>query len=334
MQREDRETLVQAVTLEQFFAGKKFRIPFYQRDYAWTPQNVDELFEDIGEALETGDRHYLGTFILSKSATDDRYNVVDGQQRLTTLTMMLHALIGQLSDHELRIGYTFAMLGSVSTGSKLALQGPNGRFFRELMEGARPQPDSPSQQRLLKSYGWINTRIRSLNDGDRDDPVVTWLRCIMNLEVLEFVEASEGKAIRMFQTVNDRGVPLSNMERAKSLLIYCSNRYLDGELDEIVNHHFGECFRSFGQIRAMASEVGYRVQTLNRANFSEDDILRYHYLAFDPLPFDAESGFDFSASAGFVLNSFLKVTLKRLRSRPPQLKAFIERYAEDLSRDS
>ena len=326
-----REVIVQAVTLEQFLAGKRFRIPSYQRDYAWTSTNVDELFEDINEALETGDAHYMGTFILSKSTTDDRYNVVDGQQRLTTLTMIIHALIAQLSDQDLQIGYSFATLGSPSTGRKLSLQGPNGRFFDDLLEGVGPEPDSPSQKRLLDSYKWINSRILQLNNEDNRAAVVTWLRCIMNLEVLEFIELSEGKAIRMFQTVNDRGVPLSNMERAKSLLIYYSNRYLSGDLDDFVNNNFGECFRDFGESRSLASEPGYRVQTLNRANFSEDDILRYHYLAFDSSTFDPVPSFNYGASTEFVLNSFLKATLKRLRHHQEQLKKFVESYTADLA---
>ena len=51
-------------TIEQFFTGKTLVIPAYQRDYAWTTSNIDDLFEDIEEAMELGGGHYLGTFIL------------------------------------------------------------------------------------------------------------------------------------------------------------------------------------------------------------------------------------------------------------------------------
>ena len=53
-----------------------------------------------------------------------------------------------------------------------------------------------------------------------------FLNQIRKLTVMEFTEDSEGDAIRIFQTVNDRGKPLSNLEKAKSLLIYFSNKYL------------------------------------------------------------------------------------------------------------
>ena len=73
-------------SIEQFFAGKTFVIPGFQRDYAWSASNVDDLFEDVEEALDAGGGHYLGTFILSQTSTSAPVHVVDGQQRLTTLT--------------------------------------------------------------------------------------------------------------------------------------------------------------------------------------------------------------------------------------------------------
>ena len=88
-------------TIETFFAGKNLVVPSYQRDYAWKERNIDELFADVEEALEVGG-HYLGTFILSQQSTSAPVFVVDGQQRLTTLTMLLDALIGSLENAEIR----------------------------------------------------------------------------------------------------------------------------------------------------------------------------------------------------------------------------------------
>src|SRR5947209_106248 len=87
-------------TLEQFLSGKSFGIPAYQRDYAWEYENISDLFEDIAESIETQSTHYFGTFILSGAKLDGRYNVVDGQQRLTTITMLANALISKLPGEE------------------------------------------------------------------------------------------------------------------------------------------------------------------------------------------------------------------------------------------
>ena len=80
-------------TLEKFFTAKSFEIPTYQRDYAWTQGNIDDLLDDIKESIETGTNHYIGTFILSRVGTEGVYHVVDGQQRLTTLTLILNAVV-------------------------------------------------------------------------------------------------------------------------------------------------------------------------------------------------------------------------------------------------
>lgn len=80
-------------TIEQFFTGKTLVIPAYQRDYAWTTSSIDDLFEDIEEAMEVLGGHYLGTFILSQTEKMASVRVVDGQQRPTKLAMLLDASV-------------------------------------------------------------------------------------------------------------------------------------------------------------------------------------------------------------------------------------------------
>lgn len=101
-------------SLEQFFTGKTLFIPAYQRDYAWTRPNVDDLFEDIEEAMELGGGHYLGTFILCQPDKKGPVNVVDGQQRLTTLTLLLNALINSVKDESIRSLYQHLRISSSS----------------------------------------------------------------------------------------------------------------------------------------------------------------------------------------------------------------------------
>jgi len=317
-------------TLEKFFTGKKFIIPPYQRDYAWETQQIDELFEDISEALQTETNHYIGTFILSKSEKETFYKIVDGQQRLTTLTMLLDALIDQLDDR-LRILYSYVFLSNEDLSKKLTLLGENGHFFAQLLDKKTPQPKSKAQERLRDGYIRIRQRVDKLFSDGGKDGILNWVGGIKSLEALEFIEPNEGKAIRMFQSVNDRGVLLSHMDKAKSAIIYYSNRFLGGEFDEFVNTRFGDCFKSYSEIKNLASEAGFTINNIDRKTFTEDDVLRYHYLAFDPLPYDPEAGFDFKATSDFVLNEFLKTSLKRLRDNRENLKTFINSYVNDLA---
>lgn len=319
-------------TIEQFFTGKTLEIPAYQRDYAWSTSNIDDLFEDIEEAMELDGGHYLGTFILSQIGRTAPVKVVDGQQRLTTLTMLLDALVDAVEDPAIKEHYRGTYIKHPVHGPKFTVLGVNKAFFTALLNDENPQPESDGQQRLLAAYQWIRHRVAAIKTQQGQEAIKNWLLAISHLEVLEFTEGNEGKAIRMFQSVNDRGVPLAKMDIAKSLLIYYSNRFLDGELDSMVSDRFGEAFRSFSRLKKLAAEPGYQIRLINRDPFREDDVLRYHYFAFDGEKHDVDSGADYSATSETVLESFLKPALKGMRNDRERLAAFIEDYVCDLER--
>ncbi len=319
-------------TIEQFFTGKTLEIPAYQRDYAWSTSNIDDLFEDIEEAMELDGGHYLGTFILSQIGRTAPVKVVDGQQRLTTLTMLLDALVDAVEDPAIKELYRGTYIKHPVHGPKFTVLGVNKAFFTALLNDENPQPESDGQQRLLAAYQWIRHRVAAIKTQQGQAAIREWLLAISRLEVLEFTEGNEGKAIRMFQSVNDRGVPLAKMDIAKSLLIYYSNRFLEGELDALVSERFGEAFRCFSRLKKLAAEPGYQIRLINRDPFREDDVLRYHYFAFDGEKHDVESGADYSATSETVLESFLKPALKGMRNDRERLAAFIEDYVCDLER--
>jgi hypothetical protein len=318
-------------TIENFFAGKTLVIPGYQRDYAWKERNIDDLFSDVEEALEVGGGHYLGTFILSQRDKTAPVYVVDGQQRLTTLTMVLDALIDAVDDDGIKQHYHNTFITNPLTGAKFRVLGDNEEFFRHLLNEQSPAPNSDGQERLLNAYQWIRQRVFVLKTNGGQDAIKQWLLCISQMDVLEFIEPNEGKAIRMFQSVNDRGVPLAKMDIVKSLLVYYSNRYLGGKLDEVIAQQFGSAFRSFSRIKRLAREDGYQVRLINRDSFREDDVLRYHYFAFNGGEFDVAAGADYNATSETVLDVFLKPALVSFRNRPNELEAFITRYVADLA---
>lgn len=318
-------------TIEQFFTGKSLEIPPYQRDYAWNTANVDDLFDDILEAMEMGGGHYLGTFILSAGKAKDRFKVVDGQQRLTTLTMLLDAIVDALPDGELKTYYRSTFLRHPVLGPKLSMLGNNQAFFNALLEDTNPHPISEGQKRMKAAYDWIQKRVQEIKTSEGAAAIKNWLLDIGALEVLEFIEPDEGKAIRMFQSVNDRGVPLSKMDIAKSLLIYYSNRFLNGELDHFISDRFGNSFRDYSVIKSLAAEDGYKIRLIDRNTFKEDDVFRYHYFAYNADDLGISAPFDYNATSETVLEVFLKPTLKQLRSDTGKLKALIQDYVDDLA---
>lgn len=314
-----------------FFSDKSFEVPLFQRDYAWDTNNIDDLLDDIKEAISLGDSHYLGAFILSAGENgSDRVSVVDGQQRLTTLTILLNAMVRTLSDGDVKSFYRSKLLVDPVHGVKFLLHEHSRKFFEELLAGANPPPTSEGEKRLKAAHEWIHECVQVFKQSGNPS-IETWLQNIEKMEVLEFLEPDPGKAIRMFQSVNDRGVRLSNMDIAKSLLIYYSNRFLKRELDLFIANKFGEAFRDYSSIKELAAEDGYKIRLIDRKTFTEDEIFRYHYFAYRTDRHDKSVVFDYNATADTVLEVFLKRTLKKLRNDPAKLKALIEDYVTDLS---
>jgi uncharacterized protein with ParB-like and HNH nuclease domain len=271
----------QQLTIEKFFIGKILTIPEYQRSYAWEKQNVRDLIEDINESLETNSSHYIGTVVLAKTKVQDSYNIVDGQQRLTTILMIMNVLISRLKDKEDTDYYKrlYIFDRNYEKYKLTPLSRDTNYFFSLLEESVMNEPKSRSQRYLTEVYEEIKNTV--------DDIIVNkkqFLRAIENLQILEFIEDDEGDAIRIFQTVNDRGKDLTRMDKIKSLLFYFSNKYLDKKYDHIINETFGEIFELYDNIKLIGEKQGINI--IASKQFNEDDILRYHHITFSSESYD------------------------------------------------
>lgn len=317
---------MEKTTLERFFAGKLLQIPPYQRDYAWGLSNVDDLWNDIQETFDLSTSHYLGTFILAKKSGDDVFDTVDGQQRLVTLTMLVAALIHKLDPSEDRQRIVMEERYLEDRGRKrLTLLGDNQAFFQDLLASKTPNPSTGGQKRMRAAFQHIRELVNELASRD-PSAVGRWIDGIGRLHVLEFLEDNEGNAIRIFETVNDRGRPLAIIDKIKSYLIYASSRYLDGQFDTAIQERFGRVFRSFDVVKEIGRRIG--VELIQRERFTEDSVLLYHFQAF---PSDFH---DYRFAAEDVLDLFLKPAIKNLVSnrRLDELRKFVDDYSEDCAR--
>ncbi|MCI5178907.1 MAG: DUF262 domain-containing protein [Candidatus Electrothrix sp. AW3_4] len=266
-------------SLNQFFTRKILHIPKYQRSYAWGKQNVRELYEDIQEAYETNSTHYIGTIVLARTDSKDVYHIVDGQQRITTIIMFINAIIETLEDAQDKDYYTRFYIKSKKQYKLKPLE-RDIEFFNRILEGDKTEePHSKSQRYLLDAYIEIENIINQLIEKP-----IEFLRVIEDLYVLEFIEDNESDAIRIFQTVNDRGKELSRMDKMKSLLFYFSNKYLSQKYDEKINNTFGEIFELYDDIKLIGENQSINI--ISSKQFNEDDLLRQHHICFSEESYD------------------------------------------------
>lgn len=304
--------------ITDLFNDRHFEIPRYQRGYAWEKQHIRELFDDIKEAVDSNSSHYIGTVVLSKCATDSKkFFVVDGQQRLTTIILLIAQLLQNIKDSETRI---YQKMHYIKKGSQYSLK-PLERdvhLFQQLLDGnMSATPQNKSQRYMLEAVEEMKYQITNIQNPEQ------FLDAIGNLEIMEFIENSEGDAIRIFQTVNDRGKSLSNMEKIKSLLIYFSNKYLDKKYDDSINAVFSDIFELYDSIKYNGGDrIG--INLIKRQNFTEDNILSYHYVTYFTD--------NYEPSAEYVLKT-IKQRLTEIRKESDFKDAmanFINQYIESL----
>ena len=306
-----------SIKIKDFFNGRFFEIPKYQRGYAWELQNIRELFEDIIESIESNSNHYIGTIVLSKSDDDDeKFYVVDGQQRITTLTLIISSLIKNLSEKDQAYYERFYI--KEDDRFRLSPLNRDNKFLTDLFDNNVGKPQNKSQRYLEEAFQEIKYKVNKI------DNKLKFLKSVEKLEVMEFVENSEGDAIRIFQTVNDRGKPLSNMEKAKSLLIYFSNRYLNKKLDNQINDCFSDIFEIYDDIKHLGEELN--INLIKNKEFNEDNLMRYHFVSYSDENYDP--------TASYVLQ-FLKNKLTGYRNSNKsdnylEIENFINSYSKSL----
>ncbi|GHP61617.1 hypothetical protein JP0046_02690 [Helicobacter pylori] len=159
-------------------------------------------------------------------------------------------------------------------------------------------------------------KISKLNEEEVNER----LEVLLEMVLMQFEEPDPGRAIRTFQSVNDRGVPLLLLDKLKSLLIYYSNTFCDGKrgLDQFINDHFGEIFKIFAKIKKSnhISSVG---------GSDEGNIFRYHAGSqkFDGIEFLEH----YKASTD---NTYEKLKDELKEVSKSKLKNFIRSYVSDL----
>ncbi len=150
--------------IREIFEGSyQFEIPDYQRPYAWTTEQATELFDDLYSAMQdahvsgASSQYFLGSIVLIKNDRDPKSSVVDGQQRLSTLTMLFAVLRTVLPDAADDITDFLYKKGKVSLGEKneyrLTAREEDADFFRTTAGDVKSRAYAKEWSRIENSLG-------------------------------------------------------------------------------------------------------------------------------------------------------------------------------------
>ena len=207
-------------------------VPPNQREYAWTEKEVEALFQDLAkEITNKGQSYFLGTLVTIPRNLG-HLEVVDGQQRLATATILLSAIRNHLQETEQK------MAGSIETDflyaynrdthdhdPKLRLNvDDNDYFMRRLVHPDQPLESSrPSHGLLAEAFSKAERQVEKIVAGldpkDHADALNRWVRFLeYQATVILLRVPNSSNAYRMFETLNDRGIKVSQSDLVKNYL--------------------------------------------------------------------------------------------------------------------
>jgi uncharacterized protein with ParB-like and HNH nuclease domain len=315
----------QRENIGSIFNGNLFVIPSYQRKYSWTNKERMELWNDVKEAKANSINHFFGTLIFKQTENenlDEVYEIIDGQQRTTTLFLLLNELIDRIEDGTKRLNYKSKFIID-NNSVKLSPLGADREFLENLL--LNPESivfndlDKRSQKNLYNAKEQFQDLTSAFSEKEALE-VIDFIR--KNVEVLVLVVEKQSEAIRMFEIINDRGLELNYLDKVKSIAMLYSTMYLKDNLNNTINDNFEIIFDSNDNIFLKRDKLKIL------ARFDENETLFSHHYTksrqFFPDTWNYRNG------VKTIFESF-KNRCEKLKNNSIELEKFLKSYIEDFS---
>jgi uncharacterized protein with ParB-like and HNH nuclease domain len=200
--------------------GLRYEIPKFQRDYTWDTENWDDLWQDIKALLNNEDNeHYLGYLVL-QTLNNKEYQIIDGQQRLTTLSLIILAVLKNLSElatngidsennlkrkENLRnsyIGYVDPV--TLISNNKLKLNRNSDDYYKQhlvLLKDLPLRNTNTSEKHMRECFRWFYDRIKK--DFKTGESLAAFIDNIVDKLFFTVIEVSDQiNAFKVFETLN------------------------------------------------------------------------------------------------------------------------------------
>lgn len=221
--------------------GKSYHVPLYQRDYSWNKEDWEDLWNDILE-IPDDQTHYLGYLVLQPNKTDEEsFWIIDGQQRLTTLSILalaVKALLNQWADNNINQDdnrlrsekETERYLGNFSTSKltispKLTLNRNNDDFYKSWLLNLRTPSAvnklKASNKLLYRAFEYFFNRLQERFQNNTSGADLTeFLEKIVGNGIVftQIIVQNDVDAFKVFETLNARGVKLSPADLLKNYI--------------------------------------------------------------------------------------------------------------------
>jgi uncharacterized protein with ParB-like and HNH nuclease domain len=225
-------------SIEEAFRECFYVVPDYQREYVWTDKEVNQLLDDINDEIDgsSGREYFIGTILVSPTDQKNHYEVIDGQQRLTTFFLLLCALKNLFRNEPqyqtisglISTSYT-TKEGDIKESIKLDPRYENAGEVMGKIVTVNSDYDQTktaihtagikvfgSLENLINAYGTIS-RYLEMNYPDKSVLKKYWGYLSNNVVFIQ-ISTDVSSALKIFETINERGIGLNPMDLLKNLL--------------------------------------------------------------------------------------------------------------------
>ena len=276
------------VNLEELFQGRLFKIPEYQRSYSWEKKHRTDLLDDIKASFDNNKPHFMATVVglkheESETIAAKKYqyvDIVDGQQRITTLIILYKAICEELGEtgEEKQVKQDLTATLVKRGGEVLLLQTNHDtsyHFLNYIRNGSHVPPDqakTSADRNLLEAIDDCKKFVKKWKD-DKDTLMGLVVHINNNMNLVYHQLDSESLVYSVFEVLNRRGLEISWFDQLKSMLM---SMVFDKECDTTILHEihvrWSKIFSDIGTLPVSKEVLRFAATLDERDNriFSEE----------------------------------------------------------------
>jgi uncharacterized protein with ParB-like and HNH nuclease domain len=216
------------IYLGKLFEDFWFLIPEYQRPYVWTPDNVNDLLEDLWFAYENNreDEYFVGSLVLKRVSESSfaEYEVLDGQQRLTTFVLLFSYLINRTNNNKLKSSLKKKLFQEENEFDNIPerprivykIRGYSDKFLRKVIRNGKKEDNFKdiSVKNMIKALNAIEEFFKNKEN------IEEFAKFLFHKVIFIYVSTENREdAFRLFSILNNRGIPLTNADILKAINI-------------------------------------------------------------------------------------------------------------------
>lgn len=251
------------LSIEEIVKDNFFKIPDYQRGYSWEERQLNDLTKDIDHIATISHKHYTGTIVITENKETKKYEVVDGQQRLTTIIVLLKLIYDTDPIKYAQIKENFIVRNDGEY--VLETNAETNIYFKEAVLGNKKNisEDIKSLMNLKFAKLFFSEWLKK-NELRIDEIYQT---VIHRLGFICFSPTNTNEIGIMFEVINNRGKALSELEKIKNYFIYYATINSRNSLRTKINENWGTILKNLNHASVTSNE-------------EENNFLRNCYLVF------------------------------------------------------